>query len=259
MRSTPPGLLTLALDLGNSSAKAAVFDGDRLLGEPLRFGYEEWEQADALATNHGVRNIVYSSVANVPPQELLDNWTAAGRHVRTLDAIPPLPFPTKYRTTDTLGKDRIAAIAGWLALLRVTATEARAGLIVDAGTCITTDLVDASGLHHGGNISPGIRMRLRAMHDFTARLPLPEPGYPLGGVGLATDDALRHGAELGSVYELEGCYLRLVAEQPSLTLVLTGGDGPWLAERLRVPFVLHPHLVLHGLIALTSNYAHNES
>ncbi|NJC26571.1 type III pantothenate kinase [Neolewinella antarctica] len=265
---TPVRSTTLALDLGNSFAKAAVFVGGALAGPIVRFEYPNWEVADGLVTNHGVENIVYSSVANVPPRELMDKWTKAQRRVISLQAGNPLPFPSRYATPETLGQDRIAAVLGCLASFppntapATTPTPARdsgAKLIVDAGTCVTTDLLDGTGTHLGGNISPGVRMRLRAMHEFTAKLPEPEPAAVEGAVGSTTVSALRHGAQLGLVYELEGLYFRLLPAHPGLELVLTGGDGEWLAEKLSVPCSLRPDLVLRGLLQLTSIYVRNES
>ncbi|MEL7163728.1 MAG: type III pantothenate kinase, partial [Bacteroidota bacterium] len=165
----------------------------------------------------------------------------------------------QYGTMDTLGQDRIAAVAGSLASLPHPAPAASPSLIVDAGTCATLDLVSADGTYLGGNISPGIRMRLRAMHAFTARLPELEPDTVTGRVGQSTTAALRHGAQLGLAYEIEGLYGRLQADFPGLQLLLTGGDAPWLAEHLSVPYVFRPHLVLRGLHLILSNYVTNES
>ncbi|OAV42912.1 type III pantothenate kinase [Lewinella sp. 4G2] len=262
---TPIKSSTLAIDMGNSSAKAGVFREGELISPPVRFDYADWHVADELVTNHRVRNIVYSSVANEPPQEVLDKWTTAGIRLYSLQPGSPLPFPSVYTTPETLGQDRIAAILGMRADLPTHPAPAAAPnpttayLIVDAGTCVTSDLVDANGLHHGGNISPGMRMRLRAMHEFTARLPLPDPLTPSGTVGDATVAALRHGAMRGLVYELEGLYHRLAATYPGLELILTGGDGEWLAEQLSVPCSYRPNLVLRGLIEITSTYVPNES
>lgn len=252
--------------MGNSGAKAAVFRGGELIGPVIRFDYQQWESADKLATNHDVKNIVYSSVANVPPQEMIDKWTDEHRRIIGLQPGFPLPFSSWYATPETLGQDRIAAIMGVLASppLSVPASAPASGtnrstkLIVDAGTCVTMDVVDEKGVHRGGNISPGLRMRLRAMHEFTARLPLPETGEASGEVGNSTTTALLHGAQLGLVYELEGLYARLAGRHEGVELILTGGDGKWLSKNLSVPCSFRPNLVLYGLIQLMSYYVRNE-
>ncbi|MEO0731770.1 MAG: type III pantothenate kinase [Bacteroidota bacterium] len=250
----------LAIDIGNTVVKAAVLGEGGKLGPVIRFNDQEWSAADELVTNHGVKNIVYSTVANVPPPTWMDKWTTEGRFVLALTSDVPLPFRSEYGTMNTLGQDRIAAVAGSLVPTdSAPAAVPTASLIVDAGTCATLDLIDASGTYHGGNISPGLRMRLQAMHAFTARLPKLEPAKVTGRVGQSTAAALRHGAQLGLVYEIEGLYRRLQADFPGLQLLLTGGDAPWLAEHLSVPHVFRPYLVLRGLHLILSNYVNNES
>ena len=250
----------LVVDVGNSGGKAAVYRDGQRVSPVHRFTDDEWAEADRLVTNHGVKNIIYSTVANVLPERWTDKWLADGLTVVALSPALPLPFRSEYKTMATLGQDRIAAVAGCLALpAETTGLPPGARLIVDAGSCATLDLVDAAGTYRGGNISPGARMRLRAMHAFTARLPQTEPAEPVGPVGQSTTEALRHGAQLGLVYEIEGLYRRLRSDHPGLGVILTGGDAPWLAGRLSIPFFHSPHLVLLGLHQILSNYVRNEA
>lgn len=255
----------LTIDVGNSGVKAAVFLNGTMIGSVVRFTNQEWEVADRLITNHRVKNIIFSTVANVLPHKWMDKWESAGRLVVALSPEMPLPFTSVYETMETLGLDRIAVVAGSMALSTNPAPafapphQLTPKLIVDAGTCATLDLVDASGVYHGGNISPGIRMRLQAMHAFTARLPQPEPAETLSGVGRSTIGALRHGAQLGLVYEIEGLYQRLSADFFGLELLLTGGDGAWLEQHLSIPCRFYPNLVLLGLNQILSNYVQHES
>lgn len=265
----------LALDLGNTATKAMVWQN----GQPGEtFAWSDpagWRLADERVTNLGIRNIIYSTVANVPPTEWMDKWITDGRRVVSLGDLPALPFPSRYRTPATLGQDRVAAVAGALALFHspfggrgatapatppvsAPANSPSGGrgapcLVVDAGTCMTADLVDAAGVHRGGNISPGLRMRLRAMHQLTARLPLAPAGEPSGPVGDTTLTALQHGGQRGLAYEVEGLYSRLLPDYPGLRLLLTGGDADYLAQTLSVPALRYPHLVLRGLHHILSD------
>lgn len=263
METNPEPQLTI--DIGNTATKAAVFQDGAMIGPPVRFTNQEWEVADQLVTNHAVKNIIYSTVANVPPAKWLDKWNNAGLLLLELTAELPLPFTSDYLTMETLGKDRIAAVAGSLALPSSSAPATAplkvlpARLVVDAGTCMTLDLIDGHRRYLGGNISPGVRMRLRAMHEMTARLPLIKPGTIRERVGQTTETALRHGAQLGAVYEVEGLYQRLLTDYPDLELVLTGGDAGLLAESLGVPNVIYRNLVLTGLHQILSYYVQNES
>jgi len=253
----------LVIDIGNTAGKAAVFLNNVMIGPVIRFSDQEWEEVDRLVTNHRVKKIIYSTVANVPPLKWIDKWESGQCLVLALGPDLPLPFSSAYTTMDTLGQDRKAVVAGSLALLAFTsASEAPslpARLIVDAGTCSTIDLIDGTATYLGGNISPGMRMRLKAMHAFTARLPEASPEDPTGPVGWSTASALRHGGQMGLVYEIEGLFLRLRKQYPDLELLLTGGDAEFLASKLSVPFLLHPNLVLSGLNQILSYYAQNES
>lgn len=253
----------LVIDVGNSGVKAAVYRKGEMIGPVIRFSDQEWKVADQLVTNRGVKNIIFSTVANVPPVKWTDKWENDGLLVVALSPELPLPFTSVYETMETLGHDRIAVVAGSLALQPSSAPAfaPTSNLIVDAGTCVTLDLVDADGVYLGGNISPGMRMRLQAMHTFTARLPQPEPGPGFAEsetVGRSTIGALRHGGQLGLVYEIEGLYRRLRNKHPDLEILLTGGDGEWLHHHLSVPTCFYPNLVLLGLNQILSNYVRNK-
>jgi len=142
----------LAIDIGNTSVKAGVFLNGELIGPVSRFTDQEWDVADRMVTNLGVKNIIFSTVANEPPAKWMDKWNKAGLCTLALSPDLPLPFASLYETPATLGQDRIAAVAGSLALpTSPVPTESRAAappehpparLIVDAGTCITFDLID---------------------------------------------------------------------------------------------------------------------
>ena len=243
-----PPARQLVIDIGNSGIKAAVFVGNELQLPVYRFAREAWEALDGVATNQSVKNIIYSSVANVPPAGWIDKWIREGRGVYALDRQRPLPFTSAYRTPETLGQDRIAVVAGTIGRYR------HPRLIVDAGSCVTFDLVDGSDRYQGGNISPGVNLRLQAMHEHTARLPLVGVGPIRELVGDSTETALRHGGLLGVVYETEGLYHRLATRYPELQLLLTGGDAPVLLPLFSVPVLHSPQLVLRGLNLILSTY-----
>ncbi|THH37611.1 type III pantothenate kinase [Neolewinella litorea] len=238
----------LIIDVGNSGLKAACFEGDEMQPPVVRHAAGDWEAIDAMVTNLGVNYIIYSTVANVPSERWTDKWKQQGILVFALDRDRPLPFASDYRTPETLGQDRIAAVAGTLGAFQT------ARLVVDAGSCVTFDLVDANDRYRGGNISPGVGMRLRAMHEFTARLPLVEVGNPDATLGRSTGEALRNGGVLGVVCETEGLYHRLAKEHDGLQLVLTGGDAPLLLPCFSVSCLHYPNLVLRGLNQILSTY-----
>ena len=131
----------------------------------------------------------------------------------------PIPIANRYRTPETLGSDRLAAVVG--------ASSLKPGkdlLIIDAGTCITYEVIDARGNYWGGNIAPGMQMRLKALHEFTARLPLVEAEGDVPGMGYNTETAIRSGVLRGMKYEIEGYIKSMRAKFPHLLVFLTGGD-----------------------------------
>ena len=102
----------------------------------------------------------------------------------------------------------------------------------------------------GGNIAPGLRMRLSAMHEYTAKLPLVEPGWPELAFGDSTLHALQNGAGLGIVMEIEGLLQRAKGAFGEVSIVMTGGDAVFLAERLESQIFVTPELVTQGLFQI---------
>ncbi|MBK8565561.1 MAG: type III pantothenate kinase [Saprospiraceae bacterium] len=233
-------MTNLAIDIGNTRTKIAVFDGDELVHS------EAWEvlTADALqklAYNQNTGKIILSSVAK--QSEDILTFLRSQPLFFELTTETPLPIGIQYKTPQTLGKDRVAAAVG--------AWHFHPGencLVVDAGTCIKMDVVSARGEFLGGNISPGIEMRLKAMHHFTARLPLVNQGGALPDMlGDSTENALRNGGELGALLEVEGFIRRCQRKFRGLNTVLTGGDADFFVKNIKTKIFAHQNLVLHGL------------
>jgi len=121
-------------------------------------------------------------------------------------------------------------------------------MVIDAGTCITYDFVDARGHYVGGNISPGVEMRLEALHARTARLPrIDVDGGEVPDLGYDTDTAIRAGVVRGIGYELQGCIRHHQKRYPNLKIFLTGGDRYAFSDALRRNILTDSHLVARGL------------
>lgn len=234
--------MQLALDIGNSRHKLGLFDAKNIMVEQAI--WTDWTLAQLLdwATARSVHGVMLSTVAALDP-ELTD---ALRRHfvLEELTADTPLPFRNEYQTPQTLGKDRLAGVAGAQALF-----PGENCLVVDAGTCIKYDLLTAAGVYPGGNIAPGAAMRLKAMHHFTARLPEAPQEMPDDPVGNSTMTALQNGGLLGAALEIAG-FVRLFRGQVEgpLRVILTGGDADFFRPHLNVrPLTVAPHLTLTGL------------
>jgi type III pantothenate kinase len=233
--------LNLVIDIGNTRTKTGLFEGNRLVEQA---NWQDWALEDLLAYGRdaGVDRVITASVA-VPDPETQRRLAGVFTVTLELTHETPLPFQNNYRTPETLGRDRLAAVAGAQALFPNDNC-----LVVDAGTCIKYDLLNSAGTYHGGNIAPGAAMRIRAMHTFTARLPEVPMRMPDDIVGYSTETALQNGALRGAALEIAG-FVRLFEERLSpLRVLLTGGDATFLAPFLPIP-ALHtePYLTLHGL------------
>lgn len=159
-----------------------------------------------------------------------------------LDHKFPLPFINDYRTPETLGRDRIAGLAGALALGFKPPI-----MVIDAGTCMTIDFLSIENHYIGGSISPGISMRLAAMHTMTDRLPLVEPDSNAPYPGVDTRTSLLAGAQWGCVHEIEGAIQRFRGEFGKFNIIITGGDHLFLSKSMKREIFADRDLVLRGL------------
>lgn len=232
-------------DIGNTRTKLGVFDAGIMIKSEYRHDQTAAQLADT-AQQEGVQRILVSSVAEPDPSLIPTLREVAP--VTELTADTPLPFVNLYTTPKTLGKDRLAAVAGAQALF-----PRQHCLVVDCGTCIKFEYLDATGHYHGGNIAPGLSMRIRAMHEFTARLPEVPLEMPENTIGNSTTTALQNGALRGAVLEIEGFYrlFSLQSDDQFLQVILTGGDANFLVSHLVLPScAVEPNLTLIGLNAI---------
>ena len=234
---------TLVLDIGNTTVKAGCFAG-AVLCETA--GTLTADEVEALAARWQPQHVLIASVA-----EEAARWTLSlqasvrGRILLFEPGTTPVPLRNAYATPHTLGADRLAGAVGAAALRPGCDT-----LVLDAGTALKCDLVTADGTYRGGSIGPGLGMRLRALHEYTGRLPLlalPAPDSTIPLVGDSTAGALLSGVVNGAAAEANGLVAAYRQQYPTLGVVLTGGDAPLLAARLAGPIFAVPELVLLGL------------
>jgi len=232
--------MNLALDIGNTRVKIGLFQDKTLVEQTV---WTDWTLSELLdyGNQAGVTRVIVSSVAE-PDAGLMEGLA---EHFRVLELThqTSLPFDNRYRTPHTLGKDRLAAVAGAQALW-----PGESCLVIDCGTCIKYDLLTADGIYPGGNIAPGLWMRIQAMHHFTARLPEVPMKMPTDWIGDSTETALQNGALRGASLEIEGFVQRFRQQVESLIVVLTGGDADFLKAYLDIPNLkTEPNLTLFGL------------
>lgn len=240
--------MKLTIDIGNTRVKSAVFDDKNLL-EVKAFDKATFEEEvrGVFNRNPNIRQAIISSVA----ESAANYESVLTDRVRVfhLDQNLSLNFSSKYDDLSKLGADRKALIAA-----AVTIYPAQNVLVIDMGSCVTYDMVDCSGLHRGGGISPGWQMRLNAMHTFTGRLPqlstLDDSIEKKEVTGMNTQQAMFNSTFFGLLAEIDQRIEHYKSEFPDLTVILTGGDAQSFSVRLKNRIFAHSNFLLEGLNAL---------
>lgn len=242
-----PGMV-LTMDIGNTRTKMAAFrDGEmaytwrlsshQLNGELLR-AFESMPRD--LAWHVGWMSV--AAHQNLPEYPAWESFPGDVRFTH-IHAQMPLPIENVYETPETLGVDRIVAVVAAKQLFPEVPV-----LIIDAGTALTYDFADAQGRYLGGGISPGIVMRFRALHTFTAKLPLIEEINQIKLVGSSTRESIASGVLNGILAEIEGICARYRAEYgPQLKVCLTGGDMSFFENHLKSANFADANLTLKGI------------
>ena len=231
----------LIIDIGNSSAKVALFEDNTPVKE-IRTEHEELPTL--LVTLSEEQRITRAIVSSVIP---IDETTEQAINklpfpVLHMSAKLRKPFSIAYKTPETLGADRLAAVAE--ARMQYPKSDL---LVIDVGTAITYDIVTSEGVYLGGNISPGIGMRFKALHHFTGKLPLVDKEGKRVGIGDTTENAIREGVLQGVSYEIEGYIDTYRNKYPHLLVFLTGGGANFLDNRTKSRTFADSLLVLKGL------------
>jgi len=235
----------LTIDIGNSSAKIAVFAGREIIHHHrlLKLGIIDLGHLiDKFSPTKSIISSVSQEIA--PLEEFLKKRTAYTR----FSTIHTNGVANKYHTPGTLGLDRWAAVLGANGLFGKSAC-----LVVDAGTCITYDLLTGKSEYFGGSISPGIKMRFKSVHEFTGRLPMIEwDANEKIPEGTDTVSAIKNGILQGVINEIEGFIGLNNIKESVLKVIITGGDANFLYKQLQnsifAPQIIKdPYLVLKGL------------
>lgn len=233
--------MNLVIDVGNTSVKLAVFKDAVLFKKEIVMIQDLLETISKIKEEYKtIKNIIVSSVGNLDKEvlEYLDN----NFQVLFLSHQTKLPFKNLYETPSTLGIDRIALIAA-----SVDQYFEKNVLVIDAGTCITYDFINKENEYLGGAISPGIRMRYKALHNQTAKLPLLDIEVPESFIGNSTTSSINSGVINGLVNEIEGVITQYKEKYNDLTIILTGGDANFLSKQLKSSIFANSNFLLQGL------------
>jgi type III pantothenate kinase len=240
-------MANLVIDIGNTLTKIAVFRQGELLRAEHYLAVETGALTK-LIDQYQVKKAIISSVKK--DTEHGQDELKGKVELKHFNVGMTAGIHNHYKTPQTLGPDRLAAVIGAYKLF-----PGQGSLVVDAGTTITYDRVDAKGNYFGGSISPGLNMRYKALNYYTGKLPLidAEPAFA-DNYGNDTTSAIRSGVQNGIKYELTGFIESYRKDEPELNIILTGGDSIFFDTLLKnsifAPCVKNePYLVLKGLNA----------
>ena len=233
--------MLLAIDVGNTRIKSAVFENDIVLEQSVFLKNELEKKIKNILKNFPkVTNLVVASVENLEK----DVFLKLDKNVK-VDFIThenQFPFENRYATPKTLGIDRMVLASG--ATLQF---KNQNRLVIDVGTCITYDFINDKDEYLGGAISPGLRLRYEALHNFTAKLPLLALENPENFIGNSTAESIHSGVVNGVLNEIDGFIAEYKQIYPKFTIILTGGDAVFLAKRLKNTIFANSNFLLESL------------
>jgi len=233
--------MILAVDVGNTRIKSAVFENSIIL-EQFVFDKKELQKKieNILKKYQNITDLMVASVGTISKEDFL----ALEKDVKInfITHQDKFPFQNLYKTPLTLGIDRMVLSTG--AVLQFPNQNR---LVIDAGTCITYDFIDSEDNYLGGAISPGIRLRYESLHNYTAKLPLLTIENPENFIGNATNNSIHSGVVNGVVHEIDGFINQYKEQYSKFTIILTGGDAVFLAKRLKNTIFANSNFLLESL------------
>ena len=233
----------LTIDIGNTGVKAGIFENEAII-EIIRFDIQDFSIIlKEIAQKYTVKKAIISSVGKLSSTDQEVMQTLFDTLVLNTDML--LAFDNKYLTPTTLGVDRIALTAA-----AVTNFPNQNVLIIDAGTCVTYDFVTKKAAYLGGAIAPGLQSRYKALHDYTANLPLLSKDKPINYIGNTAETSIHSGVCNGMAREIDGVISQYRVDYETLTIVLTGGDADFLAGLLKSSIFVRPFFLLEGLFSI---------
>ena len=232
--------MNLVLDIGNNFFKLGIFENSNLI-----FSFSEKndkidiEIEKIISKYRKVNSALISNVSSIKIIDLLNRY-----NIQTfeLDSNFIFPFKLNYQTPETLGNDRLA-----LAAAATTLFPNSNNLVIDAGTCITIDLIDNNNHFMGGSISPGVKMRYKSLNHYTANLPLLENQNNFNFPGNSTDASIHAGVIGGVSNEIMGFVDKINSRYNKVNVILTGGDAKILSKTLKITIFANQNFILEGL------------
>lgn len=231
--------MNLVVDSGNTLAKAALFQDDEIVASAWSPN-KDWSFVFKLMAGNKPEFAIISDVSDTTQSLIkeLEKFT----YVITMTGFTPGPLKIAYSSPETLGPDRIAA-----AVYGQKQFPDSHVLVIQAGTCITYEFLTPGKEYKGGAISPGMDMRFKAMHTFTAKLPLVKKKEIDYITGDSTENSILSGVINGCIAEIDGMIDKYREKYPDLKVIAGGGDIFFFDKKLKNRIFATENLVLRGL------------
>ncbi len=248
----------LLMDVGNSRIKWGVLDH----GEIHRTGHiaqqrirEKGLQVLTTKIPRRVDEVFVSNVAGTSFATRLSG--VVGMHC-DCDVKFARSERSGWGVTSGYTQPRRMGVDRWVAMVGAWAEVQSACLVVDAGTALTIDAIDADGNHLGGQIIAGVATMADALATATSDIPRvkPAPGRAASDLGMFarnTAAAVREGAHAAVAGAIDRALRALQSNAYEPTVILTGGDASRILNALCDTPVHRPHLVLQGLAHMLEN------
>ncbi len=232
-------MANLIVDEGNTLCKIAVLDKSEVLCEWSDKEFDMAKATECVEQFSIDKAIVVSTRGGA--ERICNALRSKIDRVLHFSSQTEVPIEIAYSSRQTLGADRIAVAVGVVCEMGV-----KDALVVDMGSAITYDVIE-NGVFKGGNISLGVAMRFKALHDYTAALPLCEATEPNGEFGKSTQEAIEQGVMQGVLYEIEGYVERVSAENDKKSIIFCGGDAESFVNRIKSAIFAPRKLMFTGL------------
>ena len=233
--------MNLIIDIGNTATKLAVFQAGKIKNTQIITTIVLVEEVEKLlAIFPEIKQGILSTVVALETSDV--DSLQKMLPIKVLTPTFKMPFINEYDTPLTLGEDRLALMAA-----AVKHFPNNNVLVIDVGSCITYDFLDAHQHYLGGAISPGLSMRYKSLKTFTSRLPLLSPKAPDSLTGTSTEASIHSGVVHGVLLEIEGTIEAYQNKYSDLTVILTGGDADFLCKQFKISIFAHSNFLLEGL------------
>ncbi len=229
----------IIVDAGNTQVKVGHFLDGQLV-DVKRFKSIDHAAFSSFMADLSFPPVFVSSVLNSAD---LDFFLGDLPHTLLLNLEMHFPVQIAYTSKETLGMDRLANACAAQSLQTVGPK-----VVIDLGTCIKFDFVDENGVYHGGSISPGLEMRLKALNHYTGKLPLIQVSEGSEAyLGKNSRESIRSGVIQGIQGELNHFISRYLQDYQGLTFFVTGGDAKFFDFPRKNNIFAVENLTLTGL------------